>query len=145
MESIGIKMPPPVHQTWCRVLYGDTDAAGVVYYANYYRYYEHGRTEFMRHHLISYNNLEKQGIILPVVESYSRNKASASYDQELLIETSLLEVKKTSCRFNYYIYKSTDNQLLVKGFTIHASISRKTGKLTKLPADLFAGMKKLTE
>jgi YbgC/YbaW family acyl-CoA thioester hydrolase len=45
---MNLSMPEPVHATSYRVLYGDTDAAGLVYYANYLRYFEKGRTEYMR-------------------------------------------------------------------------------------------------
>jgi len=138
-----INMPDPVHITNCRVLYGDTDAGGVVYYANYLRYFEAGRTEFMRQMVCSYRDLEDRGLVLPAVESYLRYKAPAAYDDELLIETSLVELKNVSCRFNYRILKKMNNaapKLLVKGFTVHASVD-KSGKLIRMPEDVLATLK----
>ena len=132
-------MPELVHTTTYRVLYGDTDAAGVVYYANYLRYFEKGRTEYMRDMVLTYREIEEQGLVLPVIECHCRYKAPAAYDDLLIIETSLAELKNVSCRFNYRIYKNNNNDnrtLLAKGYTVHASINRE-GKLTRLPAKLL--------
>ena len=142
---MNLSMPEPVHQTTYRVLYGDTDAAGVVYYANYLRFFEKGRTEYMREMVLTYRDIESQGLILPVIESYSRYKAPAAYDDLLIIETSLVELKNVSCRFNYRIYRNdNDNSktLLAKGYTVHASVNR-NGKLTRFPNDLIEKLKKI--
>ena len=133
-------MSEPVHAFSCRVLYGDTDAAGVVYYANYLRYFERGRPEYMRDLVqMTYREIESLGLVLHVIECYSRYKAPAAYDDLLTIETSLTELKNVSCRFNYRIYKNGNNDvriLLAKGYTVHASVNR-SGKLTRLPAQLL--------
>lgn len=137
-----IKMNESIHRHTCRVLYGDTDSGGVVYYGNYLRFFEAGRTEFMRDHNLTYKSLEDAGYILPVVECYSRYKAPAKYDDLIIIETSITDVKPVSCRFNYKILRRKDEKLLVKGYTIHASVD-KNGKLSKLPMDIVARLKKL--
>ena len=142
---MNFSMPEPVHKTTIRVLYGDTDAAGVVYYANYLRYFEMGRTEYMRALVLSYREIEDLGLLLPVIECYSRYKAPAAYDDLLTIETSLAELKNVSCRFNYRIYKnySEDSRtLLSKGYTINASVNRE-GKLTRLPAHILKKLEKI--
>lgn len=129
-----------IHRSTCRVLYGDTDAAGVVYNANYLRYFEIGRTELMREWVCSYREIEQRGIVLPVTECFTRFKAPAFYDDILSIETSIAELRKLTCRFNYRIYKETQQSerplLLVKGYTIHAAVT-KEGKLTPLPEDIL--------
>ncbi len=126
------------------MLYGDTDAAGVVYYGNYMRYFELGRTEYMRNLVrTSYREIEEQGLVLPVIECYARYKAPAAYDDLLVIETSINELKNVSCRFSYRIFRKEDDRsqiLLVKGFTVNASVDR-NGKLTRFPADLLEKMK----
>lgn len=138
-----IVMNDSVHRLTLRVLYGDTDSGGVVYYGNYLRFFEVGRTEFMRSNNLTYKSLEDAGFILPVVECHSRYKASAKYDDLLIIETSMTDVKPVSCRFNYRILRRDDEQLLVKGYTTHASIDR-DGKLAKLPMDIVAKLKKIS-
>lgn len=126
---------PPVHRCACRVLYGDTDAGGVVYYANYLRFFEAGRTEFMRELALPYSELEKAGVIMPVADCRIRYKASARYDDLLLIETALTELKPVSCRFHYRISRQEDGRLLALGYTINVAVDRQ-GKLSKLPVEL---------
>jgi acyl-CoA thioester hydrolase len=135
-------MTAPVHRMHCRVIYGDTDAGGVVYNANYLRYFEMGRTEMMRERSMPYSMLEEPGLILPVVESYVRYKAPARYDDLITIDTCLAEVKKVSCRFHYRIVRiegDAGEQLLVRGFTVHACIDRR-GRLTPFPDDVYGAM-----
>lgn len=134
MEKISLTLGDHIFETEIRVLYGDTDAGGVVYNATYLRYFEQGRGELMRGCGLSYKNLEESGFVLPVVESYLRYKAPARYDDLLLVKTSLAEVTPFSCRFHCHILRQDDNRLLVKGFTHHASINKK-GTLTRLPTD----------
>ncbi len=136
MSSLKISLIDPVHTCTCRVLYGDTDAGGVVYNANYLRYFEQGRSAFMRENVLSYKAIEDMGFILPVVESYLRYKAPAGYDDLLTIKTSMQQISAVSWRFNHHILLSDSNKLLVKGFTVHASVNRK-GKLSKMPAELI--------
>lgn len=139
-------MPDNIFQTTVRVLYGDTDAGGVVYNANYLRYFEIGRTELMREWVTSYNKIEKMGFVLPVTESWSRYKAPAFYDDLLTIHTSIAEMTRFKCKFNYRVLRQeTDSdrlKLLVKGYTVHAAITRE-GKLTRLPENILAKMTKL--
>jgi acyl-CoA thioester hydrolase len=139
-------MQEPIHRTKYRVLYGDTDAARMVYYGNYMRYFEQGRTEYMRDLVqTTYREVEETGLTLPVIECYARYKAPAAYDDLLVIETSINELKNVSCRFSYRIYRQEDDgslTLLVKGYTVNASVDR-SGKLTRLPAPLIEKLRTL--
>lgn len=129
-----------LHHHRFRVIYGDTDSGGVVYYANYLRYFEAARTEFMRDRAISYKEIEAQGFILPVVECHVRYKASARYDDLLLVETSLTEVKSRTCRFDYRVIRENDTKMLAQGFTTHAIVDLK-GRLTKFPEMLLGTLR----
>jgi acyl-CoA thioester hydrolase len=143
-----ITMNEPIFRAQCRVLYGDTDAAGVVYNANYLRYFELGRTELMRAWVRPYREIEKLGIIMPVAECFSRFKAPAHYDDLLTIETSIGDLRKFSCRFNYRITRQENGakkpKLLVKGYTLHASVDLK-GKLTAIPEEIITKLESLVE
>ncbi|PHR25191.1 MAG: thioesterase [Desulfotalea sp.] len=133
-------MSEHVFSTTVRVLYGDTDAGGVVYNANYLRYFEIGRTELMREWICSYSEIEKLGFVLPVTESWLRYKAPAFYDDLLTIETTIAELGHIKCKFSYKIYRQQEQEarpkLLVKGYTVHAAIT-KAGKLTRLPEHIL--------
>ena len=99
----------------------------------------------MRELVMTYREIENEGVILPVIESYSRYKAPAAYDDLLIIETSLAELKNVSCRFNYRIYKNDNHNsriLLAKGYTVHASVNRK-GKLTRFSTHLLDKLGKI--
>ncbi|RWX49452.1 acyl-CoA thioester hydrolase [Candidatus Electrothrix marina] len=139
MADLHMKMTEPIFRVQYRVIYGDTDSGGVVYNANYLRFAEIGRTELMRKWAVPYSEMERQGIILPVTESYLRYKAPARYDDLLTIATSLAEVKFVSLRFHFTITRWEEErkreQLLVKGFTNHACINRQ-GKLTPFPDNI---------
>lgn len=129
-------MSGKIHRTTVRVLYGDTDAGGIVYNANYLRYFERGRTELMREWVCTYNEIEKMGFVLPVIECWSRFKAPAFYDDLLIIETEISELSRLKCTFSYRILRDEEQggkpRLLVKGYTVHAAVTRE-GKLTRLP------------
>ncbi len=142
MSSLKITLSDPVHLCTCRVLYGDTDAGGVVYNANYLRYFEQGRSSFMRDYISSYKELEEQGFVLPVVESYLRYKAPARYDDLLTIKTSMQHVSAVSWRFNHHVIRAEDEKLLVKGFTVHAAVNRQ-GRLAKLPEEYIDKINKI--
>ncbi|BCO07836.1 hypothetical protein GF1_02120 [Desulfolithobacter dissulfuricans] len=137
MAGLQLSLQEPVFTTTYRVIYGDTDAGGVMYNANYLRLFEIGRTEMMRAWAMPYSEIEQAGFILPVTESYLRYKAPARYDDLLIIATSLVELKKVSCRFTYRVSCRRDDReiLLVKGFTNHACITRQ-GKLTPFPPEI---------
>lgn len=133
-------MSEQIFSTTVRVLYGDTDAGGIVYNANYLRYFEIGRTELMREWICSYSEIEKRGFVLPVTESWSRYKAPAVYDDLLIIETIIAELSRFKCKFNYRVCRKQAGdakpKLLVKGYTIHAAVT-KEGKLTRLPDEIL--------
>jgi acyl-CoA thioester hydrolase len=132
-------MPEHIFKTTVRVLYGDTDAGGVVYNANFLRYFEIGRTELMREWICSYSDIEKLGFVLPVTECWSRYKAPAFYDDVLIIETAITELSTVKCKFSYRICRKKEGierpKLLVKGYTVHAAVTRE-GKLTRLPGEI---------
>ncbi|HZD41108.1 MAG TPA: thioesterase family protein, partial [Terriglobales bacterium] len=79
-----------LNQVSYRVLYGDTDKMGVVYYGNYLRWFEKGRGEFLRQLGIPYLSVEQRGIHFPVIEVACRYFRSARYDDLITIETQLL-------------------------------------------------------
>ena len=129
-----------------RVLYGDTDAGGVVYNANFLRLFEITRTELMRARVCSYREIEEQGLILPVTECFARYKAPAFYDDLLTLKSWIVDLTRYTCRFNYKITRQDPDRpkptLLVRGYTIHAAVTR-AGKLVRIPERLHAKLQPL--
>ncbi len=125
--------------TRLRVIYGDTDQMGVVYYANYLRYFEAARNEFIRAKGLRYRDFEaRYGLLLPVAEAAVSYRQPARYDDLLDVEISLGEVRRASARFEYRILRD-DGALLATGHTVHACVDLE-GKLRRLPAELLAAL-----
>lgn len=128
-----------------RVIYGDTDQMGVVYYANYLAFFERGRCEYMRERAFDYGAFEKQGFILPVTEASLKYRQPARFDDLLVIETAMTAASRITATFSYRVLRDGDNALLVEGATTHACLT-KEGRPVRwppsikalIPADLFA-------
>ena len=125
-----------MHKTEHRVIYGDTDAGQVVYYANYFRWFESGRREIMRSLDISYTALDKRGVITPVVEAHCNYFHPARYDDIIVVETRISEVKEKSVKFEQKIYRKKDKKLLASGYTINVFVGKKKMKSMKIPKDI---------
>jgi acyl-CoA thioester hydrolase len=122
--------------TWLRVIYGDTDQMGVVYYANYLRYFEAGRNEYIRARGLRYRDFEERfGLRLPVAEAGVSYKLPARYDDLIDVEVSMAEVRRASARFEYRLLR--EGALLATGHTVHACVDLE-GRLRRLPADLVS-------
>ncbi len=121
--------------TTLRVIYGDTDQMGVVYYGNYLRYFEIGRAEWLRARGHTYKLFEEAGYLLPVVEATLRYRSPARYDDLLTIDATPIEVKSASLRFEYRVHRG--DQLLVEGSTRHACL-RREGGVAPFPPEIVA-------
>jgi acyl-CoA thioester hydrolase len=107
-------------ETQVRVRYAETDQMGLVYYANYYIYFEIGRVEYMRQLGVAYKEMEIQDdSFIVVAESYCRYLRPARYDDLLCIRTRVAEVRRRTIRFAYEIVESASGTLLATGETLH--------------------------
>jgi acyl-CoA thioester hydrolase len=103
-----------------RVIFGDTDQMGVVYYANYLRFFEGARSALWRSLGRSYKDVEAQGIALPVVEAHVNYRKPARYEDLLEVEVEISEVRMASMRFTYVVWRGTDK--IADGYTRHGVI-----------------------
>jgi acyl-CoA thioester hydrolase len=90
-----------------RVLYADTDMAGVVYYGNYGRLFELGRTEMVRDLGLPYIELEKAGITMPVYSVESKYRNVIRYDELITIETTIEQVPAARIEFFHRIFNES--------------------------------------
>jgi acyl-CoA thioester hydrolase len=127
-----------------RVLYGDTDAMGVAYYANYLKWFEIGRTELFRRAGSSYRAMEERGCFLPVYEAYCRYIKSAHYDEIIHIETKFSFEGKARLRFDYRLFRKQGGELLAKGYTVHVCTD-KEGRVLKPPPYLHELLQKMQD
>jgi acyl-CoA thioester hydrolase len=126
---------PTKNVTSYRVIYGDTDQMGVVYYANYLRWFEKGRSELLRQIGLPYNTVEEQGFHFPVTEVSCRYFKSAHYDDLITIATQLTSVGRATLNFDYTISREGDSASLALGSTRHACVGA-DGRITRIPSNL---------
>lgn len=120
-----------------RVSYGETDAMGVVYYANYLHLFERGRSELIRNLGFSYSVVEERGIFLPVREASCRYLAPARYDDVIHIRTGLAGQSRASLNFVYEITDEKRDHVLTRGTTQHAVVNAQ-GRPVRVPDWLSA-------
>ncbi len=118
--------------TKVRVRYAETDKMGVVYHGNYAQYLEIGRVEWLRNLGISYNQMEKDGVMLPVVSLTMDYKKPATYDDELTIRTILKKCAGVKIEFDYQIFNQ-DGALLTTAYSLLVFVDVKTGRPISAP------------
>ena len=131
----------PVSEARVRVRYAETDQMGVVYHSNYLIWFEVGRVEFMRQLGLDYKHLEaEEGCGIAVVEATARYRAPARYDEELVIQTTLLAARGAVIRFSYKVLRAEDSKLLCEGETVHVVVGKdmKKRSLPQKYAERFA-------
>jgi len=124
-----------------RVNFYDTDAMAVVHHANYIRWFEIGRVEFLREAGITLNELMKDGFVFPITEVSAKYVSPARFDDELIIETIPTALTKVKMAFDYRVLRVLDGTLLVQGHTQNVFTSRETGMITRLPAKYYEKLK----
>jgi len=122
-----------------RIYYEDTDCGGVVYYANYLRYFERGRTEYLRARGISPSGLLEKGMLFVVRKVEVDYLAPARYDDLLILETEVLEISRTSVTFAQSIKKDGLPTLAARGNVVLVMVDG-NGKPARIPEDLKAAL-----
>jgi len=126
--------------TEIRVRYAETDQMGYVYYGNYAMYFEVARVEALRQLGFSYKKLEEDGIIMPVMEQYTRYMKPGKYDDLLTIKTTVKEMPGIRIKFSYEVYNEAC-ELITEGETKLTFLTKETHKPTRPPEYLLDLMK----
>jgi acyl-CoA thioester hydrolase len=125
-------MPTVASVTRVRVRYAETDQMGVVYYANYFVWFEVGRTELLRSLGGTYRELEAEGIFLPVIEASCTYSRASRYDDELDIRTTGKLLSPVRMEFQYEVVRLADQVTTATGRTVHAALNTR-GRPCRLP------------
>lgn len=131
--------------TEVKVNFFDTDAMAVVHHANYLRWFEIGRVEFLRVVGITLNDLMKDGYVFPIIDISCSYHQSARFDDIVLIQTIPVELTPVKMIFQYKILRKADNMLLAEGQTKSVFTNMSTGRITKLPAIYYDKLKNMQE
>ena len=121
------------HRIKLKVYYEDTDAGGVVYYANYLRYLERARTEFLSEQGINVAELHKNGYFFTVTRVDIQYKKPARLGDVIEVSTEITEIKNASLTLKNQIFR--DDSLLIEAYVTIAYID-KIGKPHRLPDDI---------
>lgn len=126
-----------VHQL--RVRYQETDQMGVVYHANYLNWLEIARTEWIRELGIPYSQLEEKGLLLPVTDVQIKYIQPARYDDVIDVLLRIVDYSYLRVGFEYDVYRSIDNLLLLTGTTRHVWVNRdwKPVRLDRMMPELY--------
>ncbi|NLV82076.1 MAG: acyl-CoA thioesterase [Synergistaceae bacterium] len=116
--------------TTIRVRYAETDRMGIVYNSNFLSWFEIARTELCRLWGIPYTQWEKDGLMLPVVESHCRYKHPARYDEQIQLWCRVTDVKIHCITFEYRLLRASDYKLIAEGWTKHGCTNTE-GRLYK--------------
>jgi acyl-CoA thioester hydrolase len=105
---------------------------GVVYYANYFVWFEVGRTDLLRGAGWSYREMELEGYTLPVIDARCTYRAPAKYDDDIEVRTTGDLLSPVRLQFSYDVVRAADEATLASGLTVHASLDR-SGRPCRLP------------
>ena len=122
-----------IHETQVRVRYQETDNMGVVYYANYFVWFEIARTEYLRSQGISYRALEGKGMYLMVVSASCQYKYPARYDDLIRIQSWISNLKNSSLTFEYKLFLG--ERLIATGESVHV-FTDQASKPMRIPKEL---------
>lgn len=121
------------HEIEIRVRYQETDGQGRLHHANFFTYFEMGRTELLRAAGNSYRQIEEAGWMLVVAEISCKYLEPANYDDVLRLRTSIVETRAASVIHEYQIFRG--ETLLAKGHSVLACVDRE-GRIQRLPETL---------
>ena len=122
-----------ISETTLRVRYAETDAMGVVYYANYLTYFEVGRVEFLRQNGLPIADVDRK-LRMPVVEASVRYLRPARLDDLLRVRSWIGERKRASFLFRYEIRHAETSELIATGETRHACWHPETERMIAIPS-----------
>lgn len=112
----------------------------VVHHANYLRYFEEARVEYLREGKLDLTELMDEGIVFPIVEVDVKYHQSARYDEVLLIKTYLRKVDRARLVFEYEVVSEKSGALLTTGRTVNTYTNMHTGRIVRLPKEKLTAL-----
>ena len=122
-----------------RIYYEDTDCGGVVYYANYLKYFERARTQYLEERGLSVAGLMKEDTVFVVVHAEVDYRSPARYGDILVIETVVSEMKAASFTFLHVIRERESQRVVVEGSARLATVNG-SGKVKRLDKAMVAAL-----
>ncbi|MEG1622221.1 MAG: thioesterase family protein [Alistipes sp.] len=128
------------HDMKIRVWYKETDQMAIVHHSNYICYYEAARSSFMRSLGVSYAEMEKRGIMMPILEVQSKYLWPAYFEEELTVRITVKELPMARITFTYEIFNEAQ-KLINTGMTSLGFLHQDTRRPCRAP-EWFVGLLK---
>jgi acyl-CoA thioester hydrolase len=122
-----------------KIYYEDTDCGGVVYYANYLKYFERARTEYLADHGLSVPELQQQGTLFLVTHAELFYRSPARYGETLEIDTTVIPSRKTGLIFTHTIQEKQTHRVVVEGFATLVTVNSQ-GKVRRVPESILEAL-----
>ena len=133
-------MSPVAFKTSFRVSWADTDAAQVVHFSNYFRFFEKTEEEFYRQLGFTFTDAEDKGLWFPRVETFCQFKKPAKFNDLPEVELTIEELKEKSIKYGFKIFKESA-VLLANGHVVVVVADKQTGKATQIPKEIAEKLK----
>lgn len=131
----------PSFKTSIRVTAVDTDAAGVVHFSNYFRFFERAEEEFYNTLGFSFKDFWSRGLWFPRVEAFCQYKKPAWFNDLLNVEVTVDELREKSVRLGFTMLNKETRDFLASGYLVIVAVDRQTGRATQMPAEAFEKLK----
>jgi len=122
-----------------RIYYEDTDCGGVVYYANYLKYFERARTHYLETHGLSVSELIQQGTEFRVTKAELAYRSAAVHGETLVVETTATADRRISITFSHVIRERTSQRLVVEGSATLVAVDSQ-GKIKRIPPAILMAL-----
>lgn len=109
-----------ISKTNLTVRYSETDKMGIVHHSRYYPWFEIARGDFIKAFGISYNQMEKDGIYMPLTETRAKYIIGVGYDEEVVVTCRITRLTVVRCEFSYEVIRVPDGKIVTTGMTAHA-------------------------
>lgn len=132
-------------KTYLTVRYAETDMMGIVHHSRYYPWFEVARTDFIKKTGVSYSEMEKMGILLPLTETGAKYIYGLKYEDEIVVTCRLSKLTVARCEFEYEVYRLPDKTLMSEGITKHGFVDKslKPINLKKVNEELWEKLNRL--
>jgi acyl-CoA thioester hydrolase len=134
-------MLPTPFRTSFRVTWAETDAAQVVHYSNYFRFFERAEEEFYRHLGFTFEDNARKELWFPRVEAFCQYKKPARFNDLLEVEINVEELRQKSVRYGFRVFNKDTGDLLANGYVVVVAADRHTGKSTLVPSEIVDKLK----
>ncbi|MGB9676102.1 MAG: acyl-CoA thioesterase [Candidatus Bathyarchaeales archaeon] len=132
-------------KTSFRVAWADTDAAQVVHYSNYFRFFERAEEEFYRHLGFTFTDAQERGLWFPRIEAFCQYKKPARFNDLIEVELTVEELREKSIKYGFKIFNKESNTLLANGYVVIVAADQKRGKAAPIPKDMVEKLQPFCE